>query len=131
MKKFKEVFREIQNYFFILNTIDKNSKTQLWKENNLRVDFIGRIYTVLSLREEDMGEMEDVIKFKVLEKMRPINEYLSKLQLQEIIIPNISQIKDSRSWLITYSPSFNSFSYIWLSLNIVLPLGLLIYFIAF
>lgn len=131
MKKLRTAFKEISNYFFILNTIDKNVKTEAWLTHQLRVDIIGRIYTVISLREEDMGEMEDVKRFKVLERMRPVNEYLTGLGLQEVLIPNISEVENSRSWLVTYTPVFNQFSYIWLSLNIVFPLGLLMQLLLF
>ena len=131
IRKTRAVAREIANYMFILRTIDKHSSTEQWKECQLRTDMIGRIYTVINLREEDMGEMEEVKRFRVLEMMRPINVYLSDLGLQEIIIPNIEQVPDSRSYLITYTPLFSQFSYTWLSLNVVLPIGLILQFLLF
>jgi hypothetical protein len=123
--KTRHVFNEIKNFFFILSTIEKNNSSTAWKRYNLRTDWIGRIYTVVSLREEDTGEMEEVQRFKVLEMIRPINEYLTSLGLQEVVVPNITQIEDSRSYLIVYVPYFSQLSYIWLSVNVFLPLGLI------
>jgi hypothetical protein len=107
IKKTKLVLREIANYFFILKTIDKYSKGKEWKDYNLRTDMIGRIYTVISLREEDMGDMEEVKNFRVIERLRPMNEFLTKLGLQEVLVPNISEIPNSRSYLVTYTPLDN------------------------
>jgi hypothetical protein len=127
----KTAFREIANYLFTLDVIDKNIHTETWKSLNLRIDLIGRMYTVVSLREEDMGDGDDVKRFKVLEKMRPINEYLTSLGLQEIIVPNITVIKDSRSYLITYSPIFEQFSWTWLIVNVIFPIGIAMQFLLF
>jgi hypothetical protein len=128
-RKTKLISREIANYFFILKTIDKNSRAETWEEYKLRADLIGRIYTVISLREEDMGEMDEVKRFKVIERLRPLNEYLTSLGLQEILVPNISEIESSRSYLVTYTPLFNQFSWTWLALNIILPIALILQFI--
>jgi hypothetical protein len=125
------VYREVKNYFFILSSIDKNSGSQEWNNYKLRSDLIGRIYTVISLREEDMGEIEEMRKFRVLERMKPINNYLTSLGLQEVLIPNIQEIDDSRSYLVTYNPYFDQFSWSWLALNLIFPIGLILQFTLF
>jgi|688.fasta_scaffold47411_6 hypothetical protein len=130
-KKTRLVYREVKNYFFILSSIDKNSGSQEWNNYKLRSDLIGRIYTVISLREEDMGEIEEMRKFRVLERMKPINNYLTSLGLQEVLIPNIQEIDDSRSYLVTYNPYFDQFSWSWLALNLIFPIGLILQFTLF
>jgi hypothetical protein len=130
-KKTRLVYRELKNYFFILSSIDKNSGSEEWNNYRLRSDLIGRIYTVISLREEDMGEIEEMRKFRVLERMKPINNYLTTLGLQEVLIPNIQEIDDSRSYLVTYNPYFDQFSWSWLALNLIFPIGLILQFILF
>lgn len=130
-KKTRRIFLEIRNFFYILQKIDKHKSSARWKELNLRADWVGRIYTVISLREEDTGEMQEVQHFKVLERMRPMNEYLTSIGLSEVIVPNITSIEGSRSYLIVYSPYFSQLSYMWLSFNVFLPLGLLYQFLPF
>jgi len=125
-KQTQSVFREISNFLFILSTIEKNEKTEEWKNFNLRTDIYNRIYTVLSLKEEDMGEMEDMKKLKILDKMRPLNMYLSKLGLQEIIIPTVEEIANSRSYLVVYTPYFNNLTLKWIVTNVALPIGILL-----
>jgi len=84
---------------------------------------------VISLREEDMGEMEEVKRFKVLERARQVNAHLEALGLAELIVPNIEPIEDSRSYLVTYVPHFSQLSYIWMGINLFLPLGLIYEFL--
>jgi len=125
IKRTVNVVREVRNFFFILTKIQKNKSSQKWKDFKLRVDWVGRIYTIISLSEEDMGEQEEVKRFKVLEKMKYVNEYLTSLDLQEVIIPNIQEIKGTRSYLVLYVPYFSNLSYIWMGLNVFLPAGLI------
>lgn len=127
-KRTKQVYREIKNFFFILSVIDKNRKTSKWKEMNLRSDWIGRMYTIISLSEEDMGDIEEVKRIKVLDRIKPVNYYLESLGLSEVIIPNITPIEDSRSYLIVYAPYFSQLSYIWMGMNLFLPLALIYQF---
>jgi hypothetical protein len=124
-KRVNRIYREIKNFFFILSIVEKNKKAESWKTHKLRADWVGRIYTVISLSEEDLGEEIEVQRFKVLERVKFVNEYLESLQLAEIIVPNISPIENSRSYLVIYTPYFSQLSYIWMGLNLFLPLGLI------
>ena len=57
MKRFMSIIIEIKNYLYILKTVKKEMRNPLsdWSKLNLRVNWYGRIYTVRSLRSEDMG----------------------------------------------------------------------------
>jgi hypothetical protein len=112
----KLIFREIKNYFYLKKVISRESRDPLsqWKRLNLRANWYGRIYTVISLREQDMGEEEVVKNFKAMEMMRPINDYLTSLDLQELVFPSIEPIPNSRSYLIVYSPLFRQLTVMWL-----------------
>lgn len=98
--------QELKNWFYIKATIKKEKMNpgSLWNKYKLRNNWYGRIYTVISLREEDLGEEMIVQNWKAMEMMRPINEYLSSKDLHEIIFPSIERIPESRSYLIVYSP---------------------------
>jgi hypothetical protein len=121
MKKLKLIYRELANYWFLQKILKREEEkpNSLWKKYGLRKNWYGRIYTVVSLREEDMGEEEVVRNWKAMELMRPINEYLTSLDLQELIFPSIESIPESRSYLVVYSPIFNHFSLRWLFFRIL------------
>lgn len=118
MKRSKLIRREISNYFYLRKVLKRESRSNdpesNWNKLNLRKNWFGRIYTVISLREEDMGEEEIVRNWKAMERMRPVNEYLSSLDLQEIVFPSIEKIPDSRSYLVVYTPIFRELTLSWI-----------------
>jgi hypothetical protein len=116
MKRIKLIYREIANYVFLQKTLQKEitNPDSLWNKFKLRKNWYGRIYTVISLREEDMGEEEVVRNWRAMESMRPMNEYLTSLDLQEIVFPSIEQIPESRSYLVVYSPIFRYLTARWI-----------------
>jgi hypothetical protein len=124
MKRAKLIYRELKNYLYLRQVIrEESSKVNSpWNNFKLRANWYGRIYTVISLREEDMGEEEAVIRWKAMEVMRPINEYLTTLDLQEIIFPSIEAIPETRSFLVVYSPLFKQFTVGWVFTRILIPL---------
>lgn len=121
MKRIKLIYREIANYVFLQKTLQKEitNPDSLWNKFKLRKNWYGRIYTVISLREEDMGEEEVVRNWRAMESMRPMNEYLTSLDLQEIVFPSIEQIPESRSYLVVYSPIFRHLTVRWIFFRIL------------
>jgi hypothetical protein len=117
MKRTKLIFREILNFFYLKKVLRRESASKdpesPWNKYNLRYNWYGRIYTVLSLREEDMGEEEVVRNWKAMEMMRPINTYLSSLDFQEVIFPSIEYVPGTRSYLVVYSPLFKELTFRW------------------
>jgi hypothetical protein len=113
---FKKVITDIGNYFFVRKVVKKNQGTIEWEKFNLRVDWFGRIYTVINLPPEVLYSPDAPSEIRpayVLEESRPINEYLTKLGLQEVIVPKINPIEGSVSWLIIYTPFFQQLSLWW------------------
>lgn len=114
---FKRVITDIRNYFYIKKVIKQNLKTVEWEKYKLRADWIGRIYTVINLPPEVLyspDAPQEIRPAYILEESKPINEYLTKLNLQEIIFPEIRPIEGSISYLVTYSPYFQRLSWKWL-----------------
>jgi hypothetical protein len=128
MKRLKLISREISNYFFLRKVLKRESGTMNldspWVRFGLRKNWYGRIYTVISLREEDMGEEPLVRNWKAMEMMRPINDYLTSLDLQEIVFPSIEQIPETRSYLVVYSPIFNALTMSWIFWRILGMIGI-------
>jgi hypothetical protein len=120
---FKKVINDIRNYFFLRKITKKNIGSIQWEKFRLRVDWIGRIYTVINLPPEVIyspDSPEEIRPAYILEESRPLNEYLTNLGLQEIIIPEIKPIPKSVSYLITYSPYFQTLSIKWVFYRIFL-----------
>jgi hypothetical protein len=119
---FKKIVVDIRNYFFLRRVTKKNSDTIEWNKLKLRVDWLGRIYTVVNLPPEVIyspDAPEEIRPAYVLEESRPINEYLTRLNLQEILSPEIKPIPESISYLIVYRPYFQKLSLKWLIYRIL------------
>lgn len=127
MKKFKIILREIANYIYLRKTIDRefNNPDSKWHIFKLRKNWYYRMYTIISLREEDMGEEEVVRNWKAMEMMRSINDYFTSLDLHEIIFPSIEKIPDSRSYLVVYSPLFKELTIGWVLWRLFYLVGIL------
>lgn len=113
---FKRVITDIKNYFYIKKVIKQNLKTIEWEKYKLRADWIGRIYTIINLPPEVLyspDAPQEIRPAYILEESKPINEYLTKLNLQEIVFPEIRPIEGSISYLVTYSPYFQRLSWKW------------------
>lgn len=108
--RFYLYLREINNFFYILRTIKRERLTNQWAALNLRADWVGRIYTVINLRNEDVGENDTIKRARVYEQMLPINNYIKTLDLHEIVFPAIEQ-QSERSYLVVYSPLFKSITF--------------------
>lgn len=122
---FKRVINDIRNYFFIRRTIKKNINSVDWQKHKLRVDWVGRIYTVVNLPPEVIyspDSPEEIRPAYVLEESRPLNEYLTSLNLQEVIAPSITPIPNSVSYLLVYSPYFQRLSVRWIIYRLILLL---------
>jgi len=122
---FKRVITDIGNYFFVRRTIKNNMNSIEWNKFKLRADWIGRIYTVVNLPPEVIyspDTPEEIRPAYVIEESRPLNEYLTKLGLSEVILPEITPIPKSISYLITYTPSFQRLSLRWIFYRIGLIL---------
>jgi len=125
---FKRVINDIRNYFFIRKTIKKNTGSIEWEKFKLRVDWIGRIYTVVNLPPEVIyspDSPDEIRPAYILEESRPLNVYLTSLNLQEVIMPKISPIPNSVSYLVVYSPYFQRLSIRWIIYRIILILILM------
>ena len=126
---FKRIVIDIQNYMFLKKAIKKNEKSVEWERFKLRSDWICRIYTVINLPPEVIhspDSPEEIRPAFILEEAKPLNEYLMKLNLSEIIIPEIGAIPDTVSYLVLYKPYFQRLSWRWIILRVIGIIGVLV-----
>ena len=83
------------------------------------LNWFGRIYTVFNLPPE-VTKSPDFPKYArpafVFDQIKPINDYLTKLNLQELIAPSLNPIEgtDEESFLVVYSFVFRQISLLWI-----------------
>lgn len=109
----KTGIKDIYFYFYIWRFINKNKRSEQWRAYNLRHDWIGRIYTVQSHDYENEPLPEDAKYALVVEKIRPLIDWLQTNNLGEILMPNVKKIEGTYSYLIKFSPLFYEISFSW------------------
>lgn len=126
------VLNDIKNYLVILWIIKKHKNTEEWKRLNLRVDWIGRVYTVVNIKKEDYNDIEEIKMIRFVEAIEPISDYLMLVNLSEILAPVRVDIPGTYSILLKLVPRMvylnvrNIFSFL-LKLGFV---GLVLYIIS-
>lgn len=77
----------------------------------LRIDKIGRVYTVINIPEELYPyEKKDMVWPWMLEQLRELDDILMKLRLNDLLYPEVKPIKDSPAYLVILTPSTDSIS---------------------
>jgi len=118
--KFFRVYRDIKIYRDYLKIVNKEAKdSPLWTRNRLRVDWFGRIYTVVNLPPEVIYSVDLPKESRpsfVMNELKPVNEYLKSLNLEEIITVGLEPVKgtNDESYLVVYQYVFRELSWIWI-----------------
>jgi hypothetical protein len=112
----------------------ESAKEIIWTRKNLRYDWLCRIYTVVNLPPEvtmspDLGK--DVRPSFVFDMLKPVNEYLRKAGIEEMISISLEPISgtDDESFLVVYYFIFKKFNWWWLVFYFALLPSTLIYLI--
>ena len=129
---FFNVYRDVKIYRDYLKIIDKESKdSPLWSRRNLRKDWFGRIYTVINLPPEVIFSVDlpkEARPSFVMSEIKPINDYLKSLNIEEIITIGMEPIKgtNEESYLVVYQYVFRELSWMWI-FRFILEISLLIF----
>jgi len=102
-----KIYRDIVNYFAIRKIVKRSSKSVDWEKHQLRVDWVYRIYTVVNPTKYEIGDDPIVLKQKMLEKTYPINAYIDKLGISDLVAASWEPIPNSNAYLLVYYPIFN------------------------
>jgi len=104
--------------------VAKQSREKL-KESNLRVDNIGRIYTVINLPEEVVQGNEYMHEAWVLKNLGPYNKALEEIGLAGYAYPEMERIQEpgSAAYLLVLYPETPTIGWWPIIKNIVLYFG--------
>lgn len=109
------IFKEIENYMFLLRTIRANRGTVEWEKFKLRTNWFGSIGTVINLPPDVFQGESMYYKIYVIEETKPINRYLESLNLQEIVTLRAKSLvkpeNGEYAYLVTYEPLFRELTF--------------------
>ena len=103
-------FREAWITFKFYRNV-KKIEEQIYKKG-IRVDWIGRMYTVIDLGPEVIGQPEIVEQSYVFQKLNPVNLILMEYGLSDYSYPEISKINGTEQYLVVLYPENDHFNFI-------------------
>lgn len=133
--KFFKVYKDIKLYRDYLKIIKEElGKSPIWKRKGMRIDWFGRIYTVVNLPPEVLFSADlpkEARPSFVMNEIKPINQYFKAINIEELITLWIEPIKgtDEESYLVVYQYVFRELSWIWI-FRFILEIFLLVFTVA-
>lgn len=103
----KNLYNELRIWKIVKSVAKSNEK--LLNENGFRVDWVGRIYTVINLPEEVVNAPVSREGY-VLMKLREYEDMFLKLGISDVIFPEMMPIEGEFAYLLIVSPNRTYFS---------------------
>jgi hypothetical protein len=95
------------------------SNRELLEKNELRVDWIGRVYGVVNVPDEVLGAAEEIQQAYVLKEMGRFGSVMTELNLSNIVYPQMQEIKGSGAYLVIFWPVLDKLDLLSIILNIL------------
>ena len=117
------LFKELRMWYRFAR-ITKSQRTYL-EENNMRVDWLGRIYTVINMPEEVANNQQRVQEGWVLSQLQPMNAVMDKVGVADVVFPEMSRIPEqgTAAFLVAMYPNFEEIGFWKLIWNCILYTG--------
>jgi hypothetical protein len=109
-----EIYEDIRLWFLVRTALKETETLEALKafKYELRIDKLGRIYTVINVPEELWPlEKQDQVWPWMVEQLRELDELLMSRQLNEIVYPEVKKIESAPSYLVVLAPSSESLSW--------------------
>lgn len=115
LKFFKLYFLDILNYIYFRRVVSKFNTTDAWKRLNLRQNQIGEIYTVVRLRDEDLGDPDEIMTTRLMEIAKDKNIFIADMDIQfsvgGLVVVDYYHIpEDPNAFLIIWQPKLQVMS---------------------
>ena len=129
---FFNVWKDVKIYRDYLKIVKKESlNSPIWSRKNLRKDWFGRVYTVINLPPEVIFSADlpkEARPSFVMNEIKPINDYMKSLNLEEILTLGVEEVKgtNSESYLVVYQYLFRELSWIWI-FRFILEVSLIVF----
>lgn len=117
IKFFKLYFLDILNYIYFRKVVSKFNTSETWKKLNLRQNRIGEIYTVVRLRDEDLGDPDEIMTTRLMEIAKDKNIFIADMDIQfsvgGLVVVDYYHIpEDPNAFLIIWQPKLQVMSVI-------------------
>jgi hypothetical protein len=127
-----EMFGSIKEFFLYLKyrkiVKSESASDVFWTRKGLRYDWLCRIYTVVNLPPQVTMSKDLPMEVRpgfVFDYIKPINEYLRKVGLEEMVTVSIDPIEttNNESYLVVYYFMFKRLSWMWVFFYLSILVG--------
>ena len=104
-----KLYKEIRLWYIFRKVAKANE--QFLADNNLRVDWIGRIYTVLNMPPEVLASPEIAQEGWVFQQLPKMTKVLMEMGIAEAAFPSMEKIEGTDGFLVVLWPEFDRLSF--------------------
>ena len=115
MKWFLNTFRywgelasEIRIWWIFRSACREKANLQKLNDQDLRVDWLGRIYGVINMPEEVVGAAPQVQQAYVLQQINKWGPVTTEMGLSDVIYPEIERITGTNAYLVIMWPQYDA-----------------------
>jgi hypothetical protein len=104
-----KLYKEIRLWYIFRKVAKANE--EFLANNNLRVDWIGRIYTVLNMPPEVLASPEIAQEGWVFQQLPKMTKVLMEMGIAEAAFPSMEKIEGTDGFLVVLWPEFDRLSF--------------------
>ena len=106
-----ELISEIRIWWIFRSAAKEKNNLKKLNEQELRVDWLGRIYGVVNMPEEVVTAGPQVQQAYVLQQINKWGPVTTEMGLSDIIYPEINRIPGTSAYLVVMWPQYDSLSF--------------------
>jgi hypothetical protein len=114
-----ELVSEIRIWWIFRSTGRIPANIKKLNENDLRVDWLGRIYGVINMPEEVTGAAPQVQQAYVLQQISKWGPLTTEMGLADIIFPEIDRLPGTNSYLVIMWPQYDALGFWYILGNLI------------
>lgn len=114
-----ELVSEIRIWWIFRSTSRTPANIKILNENELRVDWLGRIYGVINMPEEVAGAAPQVQQAFVLQQIGKWGPITTEMGLSDIIFPEINPIPGAKAYLVVMWPQYDALGFWYIIGNLI------------
>ena len=104
----QELYQEIRIWWIFRSTSRKPVNVKKLNDNELRVDWLGRIYGVINMPEEVVTAAPQVQQAYVLQQISKWGPLTTEMGLSDIIFPEIDRLPGTNGYLVIVWPQYDA-----------------------
>lgn len=106
----KNLVRQIKTWRVVQKALKESELLDEIEENGFRIDWVGRLYTVIHLPEEVEKKPREIQELYILSQLRDFDQLFLRIGISDLISPEFSQI-DNNNYLLVVCPDYDTFKW--------------------